>query len=131
MSLPRFYTRVADAIGPIAALDPSALAEHLGTTVVAVHAPPSASDDAAGREAALLAVNLAARLYPRLHLSGPTTWTHAAAALATAINPNVHADVAATVSCAADVVTLDWVGKTPKSPSAATPPTGPDWPPWF
>lgn len=108
MSLPRFFPRIADAIGPVAALDRDALARHLKTTTIAIHAPSSAQDTAADHDAALLAVNLAARLYPRLHLSGPPGWADTAATFAATINPGADIDVAVTAPTATSMVTLDW-----------------------
>lgn len=115
MSLPRFFSRVADAMQPVAAISPAALAAHLEKTTVAIHAPFSADDSQADSDAALLAVNLAARLYPRLHLSGPAAWRESAATLAVNINPRVGIDGAANAPAAADVVTLDWSGHPARS----------------
>ena len=115
MSLPRFFSRVADAIQPVAAISPPALAKHLEQTTVAIHAPSSAENNPADSDAALLAVNLAARLYPQLHLSGPTIWTECAAALAEAINPGADIDRAAKAPAATNVVTLDWSGHPARS----------------
>jgi hypothetical protein len=117
MSLPRFYARVADAVGSIAALGPDALASHLDGSTVSVHAPAQSADDTTIANAALFAVNLAARLYPRLLLSGPSDWTSAAARLATSINPAAELDVSDAASTAADVFTLDWASDPAHDPT--------------
>lgn len=92
MTMPRFFSRVADAIGPVAHLDTTELAAHLDTVTVAINLDGDEDLDVAHRGAALLAVNLAARLYPHLHLSGQSSWKTEASALARAINPSVSLD---------------------------------------
>jgi hypothetical protein len=108
MALPRFFSRVADAVGPVATMGPDALAKHLAGSTVAVHAPGAAAGEGSEAAAAMLAVNLVARLYPRLHLSGPTSWTEAAGEHAMAINPEIDLDVGPAPATTADVTTLDW-----------------------
>lgn len=110
MSLPRFFSRVADAVGPVATLDPEALAKHLAGRTVALRAAQHCDDEPGAAAGALLAVNLAARLYPRMHLSGPRGWVDAAERLASSINPEV--DLSADRPSGADggLVTLRWDG---------------------
>ncbi|HUY52738.1 MAG TPA: ThiF family adenylyltransferase [Streptosporangiaceae bacterium] len=115
MSLPRFFSRVADAIQPVAAVSRAELAEHLEDTTVSIHAPSSVTDSVADSDAALLAVNLAARLYPTLHISGPTAWIDCAATLAAAINPAADIDTAAEAPASANAVTLDWASNPARS----------------
>ncbi|MEZ0579254.1 ThiF family adenylyltransferase [Nocardioides sp. MH1] len=66
MSLPSFFSRVADAIRPVAEVDPATLAAKLDGVRVHLHL---ATDDPAARRAFSLAANLAARIYPHIHLS--------------------------------------------------------------
>lgn len=115
MSLPRFFSRVADAIQPVAGISAAELAEHLGDTTVAIHAPSSATDSRADSDAAWLAVNLAARLYPRLHISGPAAWIDSATTLAAAINPAADIDTATHPPASASAVTLDWASDPARS----------------
>lgn len=86
MTLPRFFSRVADALTPVAGLDRAALAAHLQTIIVHIHAP----GDAERSRATLLGVNLAARLYPNLVLHGEPDWLAEAQALARVIHPGAH-----------------------------------------
>jgi hypothetical protein len=115
LSLPRFFSRVADAIQPVAAISPTELAEHLEDTTIAIHAPSSTADVLVDRDAALLAVNLAARLYPRLHISGPAAWTDSAATLAAAINPAADIDTTTQPLASARALTLDWASDPARS----------------
>jgi len=115
LSLPRFFSRVADAIQPVAAINPAELAGHLEDTTIAIHAPSSAADDLVDKDAASLAVNLAARLYPRIHISGPAAWTDSATSLAAAINPAADIDTATQPPASARSVTLDWVSDPARS----------------
>jgi len=119
LSLPRFFSRVADAIQPVAAINPAELAGHLEDTTIAIHAPSSAADDLVDKDAASLAVNLAARLYPRIHISGPAAWTDSATSLAAAINPAADIDTATQPPASARSVTLDWVSDPARSASNA------------
>lgn len=115
MPLPRFFSRVADAIQPVAAIRAAELAEHLEDTTVAIHAPSSVTDSLADSDAALLTVNLAARLYPSLHISGPASWIDSATTLAVAINPAANVDTASRPPASASAVTLDWASDPARS----------------
>ncbi len=108
MALPRFFSRISDAIGPVASISRDALERHLTGTTVAIHGPTDAAGDSTASSGALLAASLAARLYPRLLLSGPVGWTDTATQVVMAINPAVELDVSRAVSTSADIVTLDW-----------------------
>jgi len=126
MSLPRFFSRVADAIQPVAAIDAQALADHLETVTIAIHAPSSAADSALETDAALLAVNLAAHLYPSIHLSGPGSWTDPAANLARAINPDTDIYTDDEPPRSSKVVTLDWRSHPARSAHGPTVTVGAD-----
>ena len=93
MSLPRFFDRAADAITPVTDVDRDTLARRLNGVTVALHAEGLLADTAAGTAQYLYAANLAARLYPRLALTGPTGLVEAAATLAMSINPSIDLDV--------------------------------------
>lgn len=94
MSLPRFFDRAADASLPVLAeLGRTAFRERLATLSVAIGVDKPLADDPVSRAAYLLAVNLGARLYPRLVLNGPADLRERGADLAVSINPVV--DVAA------------------------------------
>lgn len=93
MTLPRFLDRVVDATAPIlGGLDREAVRRKVADVSVTLVAGERAGDGAA-RDGFLLAANLAARLYPRIRLSGPEELVAAADREITLINP--VADVAA------------------------------------
>lgn len=106
MSLPRFFDRAADAITPVAAVDRDTLARRLNDVTVALHADGSLADTPAGSAQYLYATNLAARLYPRLALTGPGGLVEAAATLARSINPKIDLDVTGPATAAADAATV-------------------------
>lgn len=109
MNLPRFFSRVADAIGPVATVRPEALAAHLNDRRIAIRVPDHCDGDPGLTDGTLLAVNLAARLYPRLRLNGPPEWTDRAAVLATSINPAVDLRTGTTASMGRpDTAALLW-----------------------
>ena len=85
MALPRFFSRVRDALTPVADISPEALRRHLDGTPVVIDAPTAA--DEAELAGPLLAANLAARLYPKIQLTGTSKFTTAAADLIMSINP--------------------------------------------
>ncbi len=89
MSLPRFISRVADAAIPLlGGLDRGDFTEHLaGTAVGLAVAEEVAAANHHLSHAFLLAVNLAARFYPRLVIDAPPELRSKAEALAFAINP--------------------------------------------
>jgi hypothetical protein len=68
MSLPSFFSRVADSLRPVAEVDADTLAAKLEEVRIQLHLH---STDPAAIRAYLLAVNLAARLYPRIDLFVP------------------------------------------------------------
>ena len=65
MALPAFFSRVTDALRPVADIDATALADKLENTTVRIE---HGATDPGSRPAFLLAVNLCARLYPSLSL---------------------------------------------------------------
>lgn len=85
MALPRFFSRVRDALTPVADISPEALERHLDGTPVIIDAP--GATDRATLAGPMMAANLAARLYPRIQLTGTTEFTTAAADLVMSINP--------------------------------------------
>jgi hypothetical protein len=88
MSLPPFLTRIHNAAGPLlGGLGESELAERLEAATLLLEIDPPAATDPGHRAAYLLAVNLGARLYPRLALDAPEELTQASRELARRINP--------------------------------------------
>jgi hypothetical protein len=87
VSLPRFHSRVIDAAVPVlGGLDREAVRRRLECASVNLIAGdvPAGSPQAKGF---MLATNLAARLYPRIHVSGPGNLVADATATITRINP--------------------------------------------
>jgi hypothetical protein len=89
MSLPPFLTRIQNAAGPLlGGLSESELGEHLEGTTLVLEIDPEAAEDGAHRAGFLLAVNLGARLYPRIGIDATEELTEAARELARSINPS-------------------------------------------
>ena len=87
MSLPRFLDRVVDATAPLlGGLDRDAVRGKLENTAVTLVGGERVASGAS-RDGFLLAANLLARLYPRIHVDGPTELVAAAAETIIAINP--------------------------------------------
>jgi hypothetical protein len=87
MKLPRLLDRVLDATTPLmAGLDRDLVLAKLEGSSVALHASPLAEREP-DRAGFLLAANLAARLYPRILLSGPPELLDAAEREIVLINP--------------------------------------------
>ncbi|MFG2055063.1 ThiF family adenylyltransferase [Micromonospora sp. NPDC048930] len=91
VSLPRFFKRVADAIGPLAELDLNEIGAVVKAVRIGVVVHADAADSNALRQQAELACNLLARLYPRLSLAGPPQLTTSLQDRVRSINP--RADV--------------------------------------
>ena len=88
MSLPLFLSRVQNAAGPLlGGLSESELGERLDGTTLVLEIDHDAAEDAANRAGFLLAVNLGARLYPRLGIDAGEALSADAVALARSINP--------------------------------------------
>ena len=94
MSLARFYSRIANAVGPFVGSSAD-LASYLGNTSVSLEAPTALEDDPSHRAGFLLAVNLCARLYPRLHIHASKSVTDECGSLALQINPNCEIETKA------------------------------------
>ncbi|HEX6679825.1 MAG TPA: ThiF family adenylyltransferase [Gaiellaceae bacterium] len=91
MNLPRFLERVVDATTPLlGGLDRAAVTTKLETSSVALIAGERAAEGA-GRAGFLLSANLAARLYPRIALGGPSELVRKAEGEIVLVNP--RADV--------------------------------------
>jgi hypothetical protein len=87
MSLPRFLERVVDATAPVlGGLERGAVRAKLETSSVTLAAGERAGNGP-GRAGFLLAANLAARLYPRIRLSGPADLVRKAAGEIVLVNP--------------------------------------------
>ncbi len=88
MSLPRFLSRVQNAAGPLlGGLSESELGERLEGATLMLEIDAEMAEDVAHRAGFLLAVNLGARLYPRLGINAGDALTQVAAELARSINP--------------------------------------------
>src|SRR6266536_6465458 len=88
MSLPRFFDQVADAALPaLSNIQRAALKRHLEDVDVTLKAEPAVAGHPEQAEGFTLAANLAARLYPRLVLLGPSNVVERAADLVLGINP--------------------------------------------
>lgn len=92
--LPRFFPRVAEAIGPVAGLDPAALAHIVGAVVVTVEVDPAADNDPALEGQAELTCNLLARLYPRLRVAASAPLADRLVALIRSIHPGADVMIA-------------------------------------
>ena len=91
MSTPRFYSRIANAVGPL--IGPSAdLSSFLSETSVCLQAENELEDHPEHRAGFILATNLCARLYPRIHIQAPKVIVDECAALARQINPDCEID---------------------------------------
>ena len=86
MSLPRFHSRISNAIGPVVTSSGDLLSR-LAVTAVTLEMSERLADQPEHVAGFLLAVNLCARLYPQLHLRAPVEVSERAAELALRINP--------------------------------------------
>lgn len=91
MTLPRFYSRIAAAVGPLVGFD-NALENFLKNTAVALYAPDNLESYPSHRAGFLLAINLCARLYPRLHIFAKPDIKDECVSLALRINPACEID---------------------------------------
>ncbi len=90
MSLPRFLERILDAAAPaLGGMDRGAVRERLEQTTVRLTVG-SHVGRGTGRDGALLAANLLARLYPRLVLGGPSDLVIAMSQEIHGINPDAE-----------------------------------------
>lgn len=91
MTLPRFLSRIADAAGPLlSGLDASSIGTRLQEVTVALRIDRRTALLDGQAPGFLLAVNLAARLYPNIVLDAPDSLKAEATKLARAINPGVE-----------------------------------------
>ncbi|MCW3033120.1 MAG: hypothetical protein JWM60_1465 [Solirubrobacterales bacterium] len=109
MSLPPFLSRVHNAAGPLlGGIAESALAEVLRETTLTLEIDDREAADRGHRASFLFAVNLGARLYPRLSIAAPPELATAAAELARAINAGCELGAAT-----GRTLTLTWCGGEP------------------
>jgi len=88
MTLPPFLTRIQNAAGPLlGGIAESELGARLERTSLTIEIDEAQAADAGHHAGCLLAVNLGARLYPRLNLDAPAGLTAEATTLARRINP--------------------------------------------
>jgi hypothetical protein len=86
MSIARFHSRIADSIQPL--LVPGANVQQLlGNTSVRLEAPDNLEQHPHHLAGFFLAVNLCARLYPHIHVTGPTRVVAECKQLILSINP--------------------------------------------
>ena len=110
MSLPRFFSRVADSAVPIlGGIDPAGLAARLEDSMVVLGGIGRAAD----RPGYLLAANLLARLYPVIGLDAPPDLVTEAAEAIRSINPDVEIRAGSN----GHAVSL-WIGADGPGPSA-------------
>lgn len=102
-TLPRFFSRIADAIGPVALLDPDDIEVVVRAVQVTVVISSEARVSAALRHQAELTCNLLARLYPRLVLVGPADVTSALRASVLSIHPGADVQLADQLASSPDV----------------------------
>ncbi len=121
MALARFFERIHAAAGRHLALDRASLAAALGERVVAIHCGPEVeTENENPRWLAEFLVNLFARLYPRLAISGSESVVKHLEQLARAINPAIEV---VTGPASATVV----VGRAESPPEGALHPRADGW----
>lgn len=86
MTLPRFHSRISNALGPLGG-STGELMTRLSTTDVSLEMGEGADEQPVQVVGFLFAVNLCARLYPRLHICAPAKIRDESVALALEINP--------------------------------------------
>jgi hypothetical protein len=103
VSLARFYARIADAVGPLLGSSRD-LEPYLAKTAVCLEAPPELQDHPSHQAGFMLAVNLCARLYPRLRFLATKQITDDCTSLALRINPTCEIQTGASDDCDAALV---------------------------
>lgn len=123
MSLPRFFSRVNDSIGPLLTARAD-VGPFLAEKSVSIQAPTDLEQHHLHVAGFLLVVNLCARLYPRIHVSASPRVIAEARALALQINP--ACDVASGYRTTADGPTLAWCcsNSTPSADTIVIAPVG-------
>jgi hypothetical protein len=106
MSLPRFYSRIADALGPIVGATTD-LPAYLRDVTVSLRAEDGVEADHVHRAGFILATNLCARLYPRLRILAEKSLAEECASLALQINADCDISTEPGASSAA----LVWGGR--------------------
>ncbi len=97
MKLPRFFSRIGDAVLPVLGLgERDELARVLSDTTVTLHADEAVTRSPAHAAGFLLAANLLARLYPRIRVVAPPAHATAAVDLVRAITPTTDVSPAET-----------------------------------
>lgn len=86
VSLPRFFSRVSDSIGPLVGTGAD-IRRFLTGKAIRLDAPEDLELDQFHVAGFLLLVNLCARLYPEIHVVAPARITQDSRALALGINP--------------------------------------------
>src|SRR6266481_3536681 len=87
MSLPRFHSRISNALGPLAGSSGELMSRLMGTSVT-LEMGEGVEDQPAHVAGFLLAVNLCARLYARLCICAPSGIRDEGVELAFKINPD-------------------------------------------
>ena len=89
MSLPRFISRVTDALGPLMASpgSPEELRDFLSSKRIRLEASSEVERSPYHSAGLLLLVNLCARLYPELHIAAPAGLAEECASVVRQINP--------------------------------------------
>jgi ThiF family len=106
MSLPAFYPRIAEALGPVVGASTD-LSEYLKDITVSLRAEDGVEADSVHRAGFVFVTNLCARLYPRLRIIAEKSLTDECAALALRIN--ARCDIS-TESASSDAA-LIWGGR--------------------
>jgi hypothetical protein len=111
MTLPPFLTRIQNAAGPLlGGLGESELGERLRQSSLVLEIDAEVAADPAHRAAYLLAVNLGARLYPRIGLDAPEPLMSEASELARSINAGCEFGLPRSRQ-----LTISWRGGTPEA----------------
>ncbi|HEY3292821.1 MAG TPA: ThiF family adenylyltransferase [Candidatus Nanopelagicaceae bacterium] len=113
MSLPPFFDRITNAVGPLVG-STEKLADFLTSRTIRIHIPNESADDLVLSAGFLFAVNLAARIYPTISLSAPAILAEVAQKLVLSINPLCD------VSASKDYCDAELCFSDERLPSAAT-----------
>jgi molybdopterin/thiamine biosynthesis adenylyltransferase len=119
MSIPRFFSRVDDAISPLLS-DPADLHSFLATKTVCLEAPDDVEKHPIHIAGFLFATNLCARIYPRLRILAPSRIADECSAVARRINPGCEIEHGPGRAAAR----LCWTGDTSSEDSITVSPAG-------
>jgi len=119
MTVPRFYSRIDDAITPLLSggID---LPAFLDSRIVSLEAPDNIEENPVHVAGFALATNLCARLYPNLRILAPPRVAHACKTLALQINPACHVQTTAGTSHG----TIAWATQSRNGAAIAVVPVG-------